>query len=79
MRMLTICFIILNLTGHLSKDIETTMKNRRAGFVDSLLNADGHDHKDTADLTSTLDNEFQMPDAKETTNASANMKGQGRL
>ncbi|XP_027113217.2 DExH-box ATP-dependent RNA helicase DExH7, chloroplastic-like isoform X1 [Coffea arabica] len=62
--------------GHLSKDIEASIKNRRAGFVDSLLNAAGPDHKDTADITSSsLDNEFEMPDAKETTNAFVKLKG----
>ena len=48
--------------------------------MDSLLNAAGPDHKDTADITSSsLDNEFEMPDAKETTNASVKLKGRGRL
>ncbi|KAL3515702.1 hypothetical protein ACH5RR_022604 [Cinchona calisaya] len=64
--------------GNMSHDIEAAMKNRRAGFVDSLLNAAGPDYNDTADVTnSSLYNEFQMPDAKETTNVSASMKDQG--
>lgn len=66
--------------GHLSKDIEASIKNRRAGFVDSLLNATGLDYKDTADITSSsVDNKFEMPDAKETTNATADLKGRATI
>ncbi|CAI9103779.1 OLC1v1002330C1 [Oldenlandia corymbosa var. corymbosa] len=71
-------FILCWKEGQLSENLEAYMEERRAGFVDSLLNASGPKINGEEEVTSaSVDKEFEILDVEESTSASSNPKSYG--
>lgn len=61
---------IINFTGESSINLEDSVEDRRASFVDSLLNADGSNATSSAEVRNNIiSEEFQQIDFEENENS----------